>query len=160
MKYSCNVDNCTNIRVRDEVCIKHGAKRKRTRCYIENCQKYAVKGGICIKHGAKRKRTRCYIENCQKYAVRGGICVGHGAKQTRQTCKIEKCKKYVQKDKDGFCIKHFNEQFECKLCYGPIYRYGMCVDHVNRCSDCNEPIEGNVKKCIKDYINWEKYFIQ
>jgi hypothetical protein len=106
-------------------------------CNIENCNNLRVKNGVCIKHGAKRIRKRCEIDMCQKFAIKNGLCTRHGGKQVRSLCKVENCNKSVQKGKNGLCCSHFNQESECMLCDIPIYKFGLCIDHVDRCVICN-----------------------
>ena len=64
--------------INNNVCIKHGAKRKR--CCVENCTNQAQNNNVCVKHGAKVEYPRCSFENCTKFAQKNNLCKRHGGK--------------------------------------------------------------------------------
>ena len=101
-EYICKIDGCKNQRIKDELCIKHGAIRPR--CKIYGCENNRRKDGLCIKHGAIS--PRCKIDGCENQQQKDGLCIKHGAIIIRPRCKIDGCENQYQKN--GLCKKHKN----------------------------------------------------
>jgi len=69
-----NVEGCNNQVMKGELCITHGAERKR--CSFVGYTKQVGKGRVCVTHGAKVKQ--CSFEGCTKQARgKGGVCQRH-----------------------------------------------------------------------------------
>ena len=73
----CSAEGCTNIVVKGEVCIRHGATWTKKKCRSEGCTKYAQNGKVCITHGATWTKKRCIINGCTNSRRKGGVCYKH-----------------------------------------------------------------------------------
>eukprot|EP00984_Skeletonema_dohrnii_P029316 scaffold19806_cov74-Skeletonema_dohrnii-CCMP3373.AAC.3 len=129
-RYECSADGCKNIVVKEGVCTKHGAKRKR--CINEGCTNIAMSGRVCRKHGAKRKRKLCRTEGCTNIAVKEGVCTRHGAKRKR--CSSEGCTNIAMRG--GVCKKHGAKSKLCSSdgCTKYAQNGGVCTNMVLRSS--------------------------
>jgi hypothetical protein len=123
----CKIDGCENQRIKDGVCIKHGAIT--LRCKIDGCENQRIKDGVCVKHGAIA--PRCKIDGCENQQQKDGVCIKHGAITPR--CKIDGCENKQQKD--GVCIKHgaIIIRPRCKMdgCKNQYQKNGLCIKHKN-----------------------------
>ena len=171
-KKICITPNCTNIVINNNLCIRHGARKKqRTLCSHPHphpdgdeslCTNIAVQGGLCKRHGAKKvvvsnKKSKivCSTLNCTNRAVRGGVCVKHGATWTRKICtSSEGCTNYVVRK--GVCIKH-GATWEKKLCSvedctNQVKKGGVCIRHGAKVATCK--VEGCGKQTQYEGLCW------
>jgi hypothetical protein len=132
MRPMCKQEGCTNIRIKNGVCIKHGAEKPK--CIIEGCTNRRRKNGVCVKHGAEE--PKCIIEGCTNNRRKNGVCIKHGSDQKVLKCIIEGCTNNRKKNK--VCVKHGAEEPRCSIenCSNKKVNNGVCHKHGAKYRKC------------------------